>query len=117
VYESPNRVGQTLAELAAAGAAERATVVARELTKQYEETRRGPVSELAAYYTDASPRGEIVIVIAGADAGQVAGASEEQLRARTAELRAEGRSARDIATMLSSELGAPRNLAYRLAHE
>jgi 16S rRNA (cytidine1402-2'-O)-methyltransferase len=117
VYESPNRVGETLAELAGAGAAERATVVARELTKHYEETRRGTVSELAAYYTDASPRGEIVIVIAGADAGQEAGASEEQLRARAAELRAAGRTARDIAAALSAELGAPRNLAYRVAHE
>jgi 16S rRNA (cytidine1402-2'-O)-methyltransferase len=117
VYESPNRVAETLAELAGAGAADRATVVARELTKHYEETRRGTVSELAAYYTDASPRGEIVIVIAGADPGQEAGASEEQLRARAAALRAEGRSARDIAAALSAELGAPRNLAYRLAHE
>ena len=117
VYESPNRVGETLAELAGAGAADRATVVARELTKHYEETRRGTVSELAAYYTDASPRGEIVIVIAGADAGQEAGASEEQLRARAAELRAAGLTARDIAVALSAELGAPRNLAYRVAHE
>jgi 16S rRNA (cytidine1402-2'-O)-methyltransferase len=117
VYESPNRLGETLAELANAGAADRATVVARELTKRYEETRRGTVSELAAYYTDATPRGEIVIVIAGADAGQEAGASEEQLRARAAELRAEGRTTRDIAAALSTELGAPRNLAYRLAHE
>ncbi|MFL5609056.1 MAG: 16S rRNA (cytidine(1402)-2'-O)-methyltransferase [Gemmatimonadaceae bacterium] len=117
VYESPNRVGETLAELAEAGAADRATVVARELTKHYEETRRGTVSELAAYYTDASPRGEIVIVIAGADARQEAGASEEQLRARAAELRGEGRTARDIAAALSAELGAPRNVAYRVAHE
>jgi 16S rRNA (cytidine1402-2'-O)-methyltransferase len=117
VYESPNRVAETLAELAGAGAADRATVVARELTKHYEETRRGTVSELAAYYTDASPRGEIVIVIAGADPGQAAGASEELLRARAAALRAEGRSARDIAAALSAELGAPRNLAYRVAHE
>ncbi|MDQ6634395.1 MAG: 16S rRNA (cytidine(1402)-2'-O)-methyltransferase [Gemmatimonadota bacterium] len=117
VYESPNRVGETLVELASAGAADRATVVARELTKHYEETRRGTVSELAAYYTDASPRGEIVIIIAGADAGQQAGASEELLRSRAAELRAEGRTARDIAAALSAELGAPRNVAYRMAHE
>jgi hypothetical protein len=51
-------------------------------------------------------------------AGQVpTGASEDQLRARATALRAEGRSARDIAAALSAELGAPRNLAYRLAHE
>jgi 16S rRNA (cytidine1402-2'-O)-methyltransferase len=108
-------VGDTLAELARAGAGARAAVVARELTKQFEELRRGTVAELAAYYVDAPPRGEVVIVIAGA--GAPAGASEEELRARAAELRAEGRSARDVAAALTSELGAPRNLAYRLAHE
>ena len=115
LYEAPLRVADTLAELARAGAGERATVVARELTKQFEEVRRGTVAELAAYYGDASPRGEVVILIAGAAAP--AGASEAQLRARAAELCADGRSARDVAAALVSELGAPRNLAYRIATE
>jgi 16S rRNA (cytidine1402-2'-O)-methyltransferase len=115
VYEAPSRVADTLAELAAAGGGERATVVARELTKQYEELRRGTVAALAAYYLDAPPRGEVVIVVAGASAPL--GATEEDLRARAVELRAEGRTPRDIAAALSSEMGAARNLAYRLAHE
>ena len=114
LYEAPSRVAATLAELAAAGAGERATVVARELTKQYEELRRGTVAELAAYYGDTPPRGEVVILIAGRIPRA---SSEDELRARATELRAAGRSARDIATALSAELGAPRNLAYRLAHE
>ena len=103
-----------MAELAAAGADGRATVVARELTKQFEELRRGTVAQLAAYYEQTPPRGEVVIVIAGSIP---TGASEELLRARAMALRAEGRSARDIAAILSAELGAPRNLAYRVAHE
>jgi 16S rRNA (cytidine1402-2'-O)-methyltransferase len=115
VYEAPSRVGDTLAELAAAGAAERATVVARELTKQFEEMRRGTVTALGAYYLDAPPRGEVVIVIAGASAP--AEATEADLRARAEVLRAEGRAPREIAAALAAELGAPRNLAYRLAHE
>jgi 16S rRNA (cytidine1402-2'-O)-methyltransferase len=115
LYEAPARVGDTLAELARAGGGERATVVARELTKQFEELRRGTVGALATYYLDASPRGEIVIVIQGAAAP--VGASEDELRTRAAELRDEGRSAREIAAALAVELGAPRNLAYRLAHE
>lgn len=115
VYEAPSRVGDTLAQLAEAGAGERETVVARELTKQFEELRRGTVSALAAYYLDAPPRGEVVIIVAGAAAPT--GASEEQVQARVAALRAEGRSPRDIAAALSGELGVPRNLAYRLAHE
>jgi 16S rRNA (cytidine1402-2'-O)-methyltransferase len=114
LYEAPARVGATLAELAEAGADDRATVVARELTKQFEELRRGTVGQLAAYYERTPPRGEVVIVIAGV---VPTGASEDQLRARAMALRAEGRSARDIAAILSAELGAPRNLAYRLAHE
>ena len=114
LYEAPARVGATLNELAEAGAGARGAVVARELTKQYEELRRGTVAQLVAYYQHTPPRGEVVIVIAG----QVpTGASEDELRARAMALRAEGRSARDIAAALSAELGAPRNLAYRLAHE
>jgi len=114
LYEAPNRVADTLAELARAGAGERATVVARELTKQFEELRRGTVAALAAYYDDTPPRGEVVIVIAGEKPAEI---TEDELRARALELRAEGRSARDIVTALMAELGAPRNLAYRLAHE
>jgi 16S rRNA (cytidine1402-2'-O)-methyltransferase len=114
LYEAANRVADTLAELAGAGAGERATVVARELTKQYEELRRGTVAELAAYYERTPPRGEVVIVIAGRTPEAL---SEDELRARATALRAEGRSARDIATALSAEFGAPRNVAYRLAHE
>jgi 16S rRNA (cytidine1402-2'-O)-methyltransferase len=114
LYEAPNRVADTLAELADAGAGARATVVARELTKQCEDVRRGTLAELAAYYGDAPPRGEVVIMIAGRIPQAT---SEDELRARADALRAEGRSAREIATALSAELGAPRNLAYRLAHE
>jgi 16S rRNA (cytidine1402-2'-O)-methyltransferase len=114
LYEAPNRVADTLAELVEAGAGERETVVARELTKQHEELRRGTVAELAAYYAHTPPRGEVVILIAGRIPQAV---SEDELRARANQLRGEGRSARDIASVLSAELGAPRNLAYRLAHE
>ena len=115
LYEAPSRVADTLAELAQAGGGDRAAVVARELTKQFEELRRGTVTELAAYYENAAPRGEVVIVIDGGTAPVAA--SQEQLRARAAELRAAGASARDLAAALSAELGAPRNLAYKLAHE
>lgn len=114
VYEAANRVADTLAELAAAGAGARETVVARELTKQYEELRRGTVAELVAYYGESPPRGEVVILIAGRTPRAP---SEDELRARASALRAEGRSARDVAAVLSAEFGAPRNLAYRLAHE
>ena len=115
VYEAPSRVGPTLAELSAAGAGSRATVVARELTKQFEELRRGTVGDLAAYYESVPPRGEVVIVVAGGSAPLAA--SEGEIRTRASELRAEGLTARSIAARLQDELGASRNLAYRLARE
>jgi 16S rRNA (cytidine1402-2'-O)-methyltransferase len=115
VYEAPARVADTLAELARAGPPDRATLVARELTKQFEELRRGTLADLAAYYDEAPPRGEVVIVIAGGSSPSAA--TEDELRARAAELRAAGLGARDVAAALVAELGAPRNLAYRLSHE
>ena len=56
-----------------------------------------------------------MIVVSGASAPL--GATEEDLRARAAELRAEGRTPREVAAALALEMGAARNLAYRLAHE
>ena len=114
LYEAPNRVATTLAELVERGAGDRRVVVARELTKQFEEVRRGTVVELAAYYESAPPRGEVVIVLEG---GTVQPLGEDELRSRVRTLRAAGLSARDVAAALVREDGASRNLAYRLAHE
>lgn len=114
LYEAPTRLAATLRALADAGAGERQAVVARELTKQFEEFRRGTVHELAAYYEAQEPRGEIVLLVEGA-APVVA--DEATLRARAAELRASGMSARDVVQDLMETAGAPRNLAYRIAHE
>jgi 16S rRNA (cytidine1402-2'-O)-methyltransferase len=114
VYEAAPRVAGTLEELAAAGAAERQAVVARELTKQFEEFRRGTVQSLGESYEKEAPRGEVVLVIAG---GTPAQPDEAVLRERARALRAKGLSARDVARVLSEEANAPRNLAYRVAHE
>ena len=114
LYEAPGRVAATLADLTEHGAGGRAVAIARELTKQFEEVRRGTVGELAAYYGESPPRGEVVMVVAGA---QLVAPTEEGLRAKAAELRAAGASARDIVASLIGELGAPRNVAYRIAHE
>ena len=114
LYEAPNRVAATLADLERHGCAARRVSVARELTKQFEEIRRGTVAELAAYYDSSPPRGEVVIVLEGLTPQP---AAEEDLRARARELRATGLSARDVAAALVREAGASRNVAYRLAHE
>jgi 16S rRNA (cytidine1402-2'-O)-methyltransferase len=111
LYEAPARVADTLAELADAGASGRQAAVAREMTKHFEEVRRGTVGELAAYYKDAPLRGEVVIVVAG---GERAKPAEEHLRERARALRAEGMSVRDVTATLVAEFGVGRNEVYRM---
>ena len=65
-FESPNRLGASLADLATALGADRRVVVCRELTKLHEEVRRGTAAEVAEYFADGA-RGEICIVVEGAE--------------------------------------------------
>ncbi len=65
-FESPNRLAESLADLATALGADRRVVVARELTKLYEEVKRGTAAELAEWAV-AGVKGEICIVVAGAE--------------------------------------------------
>ena len=64
-YESPYRLVKTLAQLAEAFGPNRRASVSRELTKKFEETRRGTLEELTEYFTENEPKGEIVLVVAG----------------------------------------------------
>jgi 16S rRNA (cytidine1402-2'-O)-methyltransferase len=113
LYEAPTRTGAMLAALADAGAGTRRAAVARELTKVFEEVRRGTVADLAAYYASTPPRGEVVIVVEGRGERP---RDEGAWRARARALRAAGAAPREIVTALVQEEDAPRNVAYRLAH-
>jgi len=64
-YESPHRIVKTLTEMATYFGAERQASISRELTKIHEETVRGTLTELVAYFTEKSPKGEFVLVVAG----------------------------------------------------
>ena len=66
LYESPHRLARALRECADAFGPERPAAVCRELTKMFEETRRGTLGELATHYEENAPKGEIVLVIGGA---------------------------------------------------
>lgn len=66
-YESPVRLIKTLEELSTYFGAERICSVSRELTKLFEENKRGTLAEVAAYYSVKTVKGEIVIVVAGKD--------------------------------------------------
>lgn len=67
-FDSPRRTADTLAVMAEVLGASRPAVVARELTKTYQELRRGTLAELAAWASEHEVLGEIVLVVAGADA-------------------------------------------------
>jgi 16S rRNA (cytidine1402-2'-O)-methyltransferase len=114
LYEAPSRVAATLSDLVGAGMGGRQASVAREMTKQFEEMRRGTVAELAAYYTEETARGEFVIVIAGA---VEEAADEASVRARVKALREQGLSARDTAAAVAKELGVSKKVAYRMTQE
>lgn len=64
-YESPYRLVKTLTDLSLAFGSERQAAVCREISKIHEETYRGTLSQLVNYYTENSPKGEIVIIVAG----------------------------------------------------
>ena len=113
LFEAANRVAATLEALVEAGAGARHAVVARELTKQFEEFRRGTVGELASVYSKGDPKGEVVLMIGRADEREV---SKSDLESEAAKLRASGKSPREVMDHLVSTLGASRNAAYRIAH-
>jgi 16S rRNA (cytidine1402-2'-O)-methyltransferase len=116
LFEAPLRVADLLEDLAAACGGERAAAVARELTKLFEETRAGTLTELAGYYAEAPPRGEVTVVVAGTGRP----AREEPMpdpEARARALLAQGLTRRDVADQLAAETGITRNRAYRLVNE
>ncbi len=114
VLEAPGRVAATLADLAVLDPV-RPVAVVRELTKVHEEVWRGTTAEGAAAYAAQPPRGEVVIVVAGAP--EAPPVSHEELeaavRARLAE--ASGEGPRQIAESLSRQLGVGRRQVYEVA--
>jgi 16S rRNA (cytidine1402-2'-O)-methyltransferase len=108
LFESPHRVGATLADLTAACGPEREVAIARELTKLHEEIARGPVAMLAA--GDADARGEHVIVVAPAPPAKAA--DERALTTAVRHALEEGLSARDAAAAVAKELGVSKRRAY-----
>jgi len=111
-YESPNRVAATLAALAEACGPERRAVVARELTKLHEELRRGTLAELAVW-ASAGVKGEVVVVVDGADTS--VDLSDGELAERLRSALAEGCSKRDAVDRVVAATGARRGRVYDLS--
>jgi 16S rRNA (cytidine1402-2'-O)-methyltransferase len=113
LFEAPHRVVATLTDLAAACGDDRRVVIARELTKRFEEVWRGTLGDARARVTEEAPRGEHVLVLAGAE--PVGAPSDEAVRDAVARLLAEGLSARDAAAAVAATLGVPKRRAYDIA--
>ena len=118
LFEAPPRVADLLQDLATACGGDRLAAVARELTKVFEETRAGTLTELAGYYAEAPPRGEVTVLVAGTGKPAPEGrASSPDPEARARFLLAQGMTRRDVAEQLAEETGITRNTAYRLVNE
>ncbi len=114
-YESPHRVLKSLEQMLDV-LGDRRAAVCRELTKRFEEIRRGPLSELIAGIRERAPRGEYCLVVEGAGKAEDARDREEKLReAREALARLGGRSLRDAAREVADRYGLPRREVYRIA--
>lgn len=112
LLESPRRLAATLGDLAGALGGDRSVAVARELTKLHEETWRGTLAGAVDHYVEA-PKGEVVIVVAGAPPSDEP--DDQRVLAVVTEARSGGASTRDAADEAVRRLGVSRRRAYRLA--
>ncbi|WP_299984553.1 16S rRNA (cytidine(1402)-2'-O)-methyltransferase [uncultured Ruegeria sp.] len=110
-YESPKRVAGCLADLADVLGGDRQAALCRELTKKFEETRRGTLAELAAAYLGATVKGEVVLLVDRAHSQTVKESDVEEALKRALETH----SVRDAADLVSEMFSLPRRPIYQKA--
>jgi 16S rRNA (cytidine1402-2'-O)-methyltransferase len=115
-FEAPHRIAGALADLAATFGDDRSAAVCRELTKTYEEVRRGTLGELAAWAVDGETRGEITVVVAGAVASQSERPGDDELRKLVAQREAAGTTRRDAIAEVATEFNLKKRDVYALVH-
>ena len=113
-YEAPHRLADTLAALAEGLGGDRPAAVARELTKRFEEVRRGTLATLAAHYAGAGPSTMQISPRASAPEER---SSAEELETRLRDALAAGMSIRDAAAAVAEATGLPRKQVYARALE
>ena len=111
LYESPKRIYRTLGELCDVWGSERAAALCRELTKRFEEVRRGTLGSLAAGLAEGEMRGEIALVV---DRDRAAGAGQERIEAMLRS-RLDGMSLKAAVAEVAAASGAPRRDVYQTA--
>ena len=111
-YEAPHKLCNTLEDMISVFGSDRPISLCRELSKLHEEVVRTTLGEALVKYTEAPPKGEFVLVVAGAIPEEKAAATAEDGAARALELMNEGLSRKDAARQAAKELGLPKNLVY-----
>lgn len=111
-YESPKRLDRMLADAVESLGPDRPAAVCRELTKKFEEVKRGSLSDLAQFYAENPPKGEIVVLIG---AGKREDVSEKFVVSALEKEMQGGASTRDAANVVSEATGWPRRKVYQLA--
>ena len=106
------KLQKTLADLAAAFGGERRISLCRELTKLHEEVRRTTLGEAAAYYAENPPRGEFVLVVAGAEEPAEEGCTFEGALALVRARMDEGLSTKDAVKQVAKLTGFAKNQLY-----
>lgn len=116
-HEAPHKLRPTLADLCAVFGPERHIALCRELTKLHEEVRRCTLGEAAEYYQEHDPRGEFVLVVAGAEPKQAAAVTLEEGAAQVLALAGAGVRLKDAAREVAEHTGLGRNALYAAALE
>ncbi|MFC7492682.1 MULTISPECIES: 16S rRNA (cytidine(1402)-2'-O)-methyltransferase [unclassified Nocardioides] len=114
-FEAPHRTEAALAAMAEAFGGDRAAAVCRELTKTHEEVRRGPLDELVAWAAE-GVRGEVTIVVSGAEPVAEIGSDPASLLAAVADLEAEGVRRKEAIVEVARRAGVPKREVYNLVH-
>ncbi len=116
-YEAPHKLLTTLEDLAAVFGPDRSVALCRELTKLHEEVVRTTLGEAAARYAQQTPKGEFVLVVAGAEPAAEEEPDPDAALAQVAALRREGAPLKEAVRQVSDALGLKRNLLYAMALE
>ena len=116
-HEAPHKLLTTLQDMAAVFGPERRIALCRELTKLHEETDRTTLGEAVAHYTEASPKGEFVLVLAGAEPRETVAVTLEDAVAQVLALKAQCIRLKDAAKEVAEHTGLSKNDLYAAALE
>ena len=111
-YEAPHKLLHTLQDMAEAFGADRSISLCRELTKLHEEVIRTTLAGAIELYTTQPPKGEYVLVVAGAPIVEKEAASTQDAAKLVAEYMARGMRRKDAAKQVAQELNLPKNVVY-----